>query len=171
MRRQTQWTSLAPGVLWPLHCPHGGLGSSSLSGCRACLIRGTAGADSFHPQAKHLGIPPPAPPGISHFPWERAWGSPHQIQGPDISFFPTWCPHRPLASPRGTICLSCHCLVLHAPPLMESSMGPSVCRPAHLPDPTGIRTQSLGQQRSLAEFPHVLLRVTPDISGSPLGLS
>ena len=37
--------------------------------------------------------------------------------------------------------------------------------------PVGVRTRSLGHQRSLAEFPHVLHRVAPGISSSPLGLS
>lgn len=101
------------------------------------------------------------PPWISHFPWERAWGSPHQIQGARHQLLPTWCPHCPLASPRGTICLSCHCLVLHALPSWSPPWAPAACRPAHLPDPSGNQNPVLGTAAVSGRVPPCLAQGHP----------
>ena len=139
---------------------------------RRCLSRGTAGAGCLNPQAKYLGGSTSS--ALLGFPTSlgREHGAvPIGFRGLDISFFP-----------RGVLAVPwLHHGVSYVCPVVAYSFTPSphgvLCGPQLLVAQhtsqtlTGVRTQSLGHQQYLAEFPHVLRRVTPGISSSPLGLS
>jgi len=164
-----------------LHCPHDGPGTPGLSGCRGDASAGVPqGQFPSTPRLSTSAVPPPVPSWDFPLPWGESMGqSPQDARGSTSASSHVVS----LLSPGFTT--RYHMFVLSSPspsspPLVGSFkpsprgvlLGPQLLIAQQASQtPVGVRTRSLGHQRSLAEFPHVLHRVAPGISSSPLGLS
>lgn len=119
-----------------LHCPHGGLGSPSLSGCRGDASSGALqGQIPSIPRPSTLVIPPPAPSLDFPLPFGESMG-----QSPPDSGGSTSASSHVVSSLSPGFTTSYHMFVLSLPspsrpPLMESSVGPSCLSPSTPPRP------------------------------------